>query len=550
MKKWRIIFEEKDSRGQHKVEDVIRIILRNRGFETKKEIDNFLNPDINDISLKSCLIDISEFDKFKKRILNAIDSNEKIIIFGDYDVDGICSTAILWETLYCKTKSVLPYIPDRVDEGYGLSVKGVENVLSKNPDTKVIITVDNGIVAYDAVDFANSKGIDVIISDHHVKGDRLPRAFCILHTTLLCGAGIAWIISKELGFENKEKIHEKIGLATLATIADLVPLIGNNRAIVREGLEILKQTKRIGLKELLSEAGVANEGISVYAIGHIIAPRLNATGRIQSAMNALRLLCTNNTQKARRLASMLGSINRERQELTQESVLHAKLFAIENSYSSKITVVAHQSYNPGVIGLIASQLVESYYRPAFAISIGENVSKGSARSIKGVNIIELIRSVSHTFIEAGGHPMAAGFSVETKRIEEFSKALAKKADEIVTDEILERHINIDMVLPFELITKNLVSEVAKLEPFGMGNFEPTFATEKVDIVEVRKIGREKNHYKLKISKNGKVFDAVAFKFADKLDIAEGNKIDIVYTIDENLWNGKKTLQLKIRDLRN
>jgi len=548
MKHWQIIHQETGDRGQKTVAEIVKILLKNRNLVSQKDINKFLNPDINRTTLASVGIDEKEFLKFKKRIEKAIENNEKIVIFGDYDVDGITSCAILWETLYARTKKVIPYIPDRADEGYGLSIKGIENVLVSNPDTKLIITVDNGIVAFDAIEFANKKGIDVIVTDHHVKGKKLPNAFCILHTTSLCGGGIAWVLAKELAFESKKKISEKLELATLATVADLVPLTNDNRAIVREGLKVLENTNRIGLKELLKEAGVQKQALSVYTIGHVIAPRLNATGRIQSAMNALRLLCTNDLSKAESLAKMLGGVNRDRQVLTEESVNHAKLLAIENS-SSHITIVSDSSYNQGVIGLVASQLVEIYYKPAIAIAIGDRVSKGSARSISGVNIIELLRSVSEQLIEAGGHPMAAGFSVATEHIEEFVKALEKKASEVVTEEHLKRYLKIDVLISFPIISMEFLEAIGKLEPYGMGNPEPVFATKNVLIVESRKIGREQNHLKMKVESEGKTFGALAFGMANKVDLSTGDVVDIAYTIDKNEWNGKVELQIKIKDIK-
>lgn len=547
MKKWRIL-EKGGIKKIENIDQVISILFNNRNLKTPEEITRFLTPDINNISIDSIGIDQKEVIKFKKRVERAIVNSESIVIFGDYDVDGICGSAILWETLFSKSKKVTPYIPDRIDEGYGLSVRGIDNVLKNNPDVKLIITVDNGIVANDAVEYAKTKGIDVIITDHHVKGKILPKALSILHTTSLCGAGIAWVIAKELDYEQQDKIEEKLGLACLATIADLVPLKEANRAIVKKGLEILSETKRPGLRELLRDAGIEKSAISVHAVGHIIAPRLNATGRIQSAMNSLRLLCTNNLDKAKELSRLLSTINKDRQGLTEESVAHAKLLAVESSYSTRINIVADKSYNQGVIGLIASHLVESYYKPSFAISIGGKISKGSARSIAGVNIIELLRSVSDSLVEAGGHPMAAGFSIETHRIEEFSKALAKKAETIITDEILDRYITIDMELSFNLITKELVERMSKLSPFGMANPEPVFATYDVEVLEMRRIGRDQNHLKFVLGKEEKVFDAVAFRMADKVDIIPGDKISIAYTVEENEWKGRANLQLKIRDI--
>ncbi len=546
MKHWKIISE---GIVPNSPDDVISIILKNRNLIKEDDVTEFLEADIGKVTLQSIGIEKEDFEKFKDRINNAFKKNEKVVIFGDYDVDGICATAILWETLYSKSKNIIPYIPDRVDEGYGLSKKGIDNVLEKNPDIKIIITVDNGIVAYEAVNYAKEKGIDVIVTDHHVKGKIEPPAYCVLHTTQLCGAGIAWVIAKELGFENPGKIDEKLELAALATIADLVPLTKNNRAIVKKGIEKLRTTRRIGLVELLKEAGIDMQMLGVHAIGHVIAPRLNATGRIQSAMNALRLLCTNDAVKAQQLSSMIGNVNRDRQELTEETVAHAKLLALERSGNSKITIVSDESYNQGVIGLVASQMVESYYRPAIAIAVGEKISKGSARSIVGVNIIELIRSVSDTIVEAGGHPMAAGFSIETHRIQEFISAITKKAEDVVTEEHLKRVLKIDMKLSFELINATLVREIDTLAPFGMENPEPLFTSENVTILNVRKIGKKQNHLKLQVEKDGVVFDAIGFGLADMTDILAGDTVAIAYHISENEWNGRKSIQLKIRDIK-
>ncbi len=545
MKRWNILQNKPLSTSK----EIVDILLKNRNIG-KNEKAEFLHPNTQTIILENVGLERKEYKKFEKRIKSAIKDNEKIIVYGDYDVDGITGSAILFETLYSSTKQVTAYIPGRVEEGYGLSMKGIDNVLEKYPDAKLIITVDNGIVANSAVDYANKKGIDVIITDHHAKGEKLPEAFCILHTTQLCGAGVAWVIAKEMKFESDEKIHQKLELAALATVADLVPLIGANRAIVKEGLEVLKKTKRLGLKELFKHARIDLNSISVYTIGHQIAPRLNASGRLTHALNALRLLCTKDPEKATKYAKMLDDTNRDRQFLTEEAVQHAKLLALEHKLNTKIMLVSHNSYNQGIIGLVASNLVESYYRPSFAISIGEDgISKGSARSISGVNIVEMLRMVSHILDEVGGHPMAAGFSLKTEKIEELHIALAKIAERLVTDEVVERVLRIDALLKFELLDKSLFKNLQSLAPFGMGNPEPVFATEKVTVEECRKIGREGNHLKLIVSKDGNKFDAVGFGLADKFEISSGDTIDVAYTIDVNEWNGKTTLQLKVRDLK-
>ncbi len=547
MKTWKVIHPQSVKNEKLDSKIVLSILLENRKIESS-DVPIFLKPQLKDITLKSSDISAKEYEIFKKRIDKAIAKSETIVIYGDYDVDGICAAAILWETIYSKTKKVIPYIPDRADEGYGLSIKGIDNILAKNPETKLIITVDNGIVAYSAVDYANTKGIDVVVTDHHVAEKKKPASVATIHTTSLCGAGIAWVLSKELAFETKEVIHEKLSLACLATVADLVPLAGNNRAIVSHGLKLLQSTKRVGIKALLREASIEENTVSTYTIGHVIAPRLNATGRIQSAMNALRLLCTKDKEKAHTLSQMLAGVNKDRQDMTEESVSHAKLLAVQNLYSERIIIVQSNNYNAGVVGLIASRLVESSYKPAFAISVGEEISKGSARSVAGVNIIELLRSIGHTLVEAGGHPMAAGFSVETSRLEEFSKALAKASEDVVTDDLLNRILKIDMVIPLSLITVKFIDEIGVLEPYGMGNPQPTFASYNVEIVEIRKIGKAQNHLKMKIREDQKIIDAVAFNFADKSDVVIGDKIDIAYTVDVNEWNGKITPQLKIKDM--
>lgn len=541
MKKWRLMTKKMPKNEK----EILDILLKNRGI-SKKLTHSFLKPDLNELELESVGINKNEFINFRKRITSAIENHEKIIIFGDYDVDGITATAILWETIYSKYKNIFPFIPDRVEEGYGISVKSLARLLHENPDVRVIITVDNGIVAYDAIDFAKSKGIDVIITDHHAKGVGVPNAHSILHTTSLCGAGIAWMIARELGYQNKRKIKELLGLAALGTIADLVPLKDANRAIVKFGIESLKKTQRKGLIALFKESAITKSEIDTYKIGYIIAPRLNASGRIQSAINSLRLLCTTDSKRAEKLARMLSSLNKERQDITSSAVDHANLLALQET-SKKIIVVASDTYNPGIIGLVASKLVEFYYRPALAISIGDKISKGSARSIHGVNIIELIRSAGSFLVEAGGHPMAAGFSMKSEMLEDFKKEILIKADQIVSEESLERFLNIDCSLAPRLINDKLIEIVGQLEPYGMENPLPIFLLENVKIIEIRKIGKKLEHLKMKLECNDQEFEAVAFGWGDKVEFAIGDKVSIAFTVEKNIWNGKSSIQLKLKD---
>jgi len=552
-KKWEVINKFKVQSSKFKVNDIITVLLDNRGIKTKKEIKAFLHPKLEDVTVESVDIDKKQLAKSLKRIQKAIEEKEKIIVYGDYDVDGITGTAILWETLHGLGAHVLPYIPHRVDEGYGLSIKGLENVQTKFPDCSVIITVDNGIVANDAVKFAKKLGMDVIITDHHTIGEKEPEAFAIVHTTKLCGASVAYLLSQNIKNENTEHLD----LVALATVADLVPLTRANRTLLKTGLDCLRNTNRIGLKELFYEAGIDPRKIGVYEIGHIIAPRMNAMGRLESAMDSLRLLCTKNPEKAKLLANKLGVTNRERQLLTQASALHAiERVKGEGGRGKNLLFIAEETYEEGIIGLIAGKLVEVYYKPSIVIAKGEKISKASARSVSGFNIIAFIRMASDHLINAGGHPMAAGFTVETEKIELLQEALEKLAQEHVHDGLLTRILKIDCEIPLEMITQELYDSLQQLAPFGMANPEPTFVSRDVIIEDVRAIGREKNHLKLLLKSydsfkvNGKGIEGIAFGMGERIDeLKPGSRVDIAYVIEENEWNGRKKLQIKIKDIK-
>lgn len=552
MKKWEILYDSSDGNGLNSIDDFIRILLQNRGLHTQHAIEKFINPSFSDLTLDFVGIDKQQVAKTIARLKDAIVKQEQIIIYGDYDVDGITSSAILWETLHHSLGAkVMPYIPHRVEEGYGLSLQGIENVLLKYPETKIIITVDNGIVAHAAVDFANSKELDVIITDHHVASDVLPTAFSIVHTTKLCGAGVAYMLSQELkktfGVIDGDDLLE---LATLGTIADLVPLQDGNRIIVKYGLPNLRMTKRLGLSALFEEAGITRDSLDVYDIGHIIAPRLNATGRMASAMDSLRLLCTHDRERASELASLLGVTNKERQSVMIDATKHA-IDTIKNGNApvKKILIAVHDEYPEGVIGLVAGRIVEEFYRPAIVISKGEKHSKGSVRSINGFNIIEFLRNSSEFFVNVGGHPMAAGFTIETDKIAAMQEALERLA-EAMDDGILIRTIKVDCEIPLAVVTERFYTALRQLSPFGMANAEPTFVSRGLTIGDMRVLGKEGRHLRLSLSGPNAVMEAIAFgmgELAKELHI--GDMIDVVYTVDENNWNGRKKLQLKVKDLK-
>lgn len=416
---------------------------------------------------------------------------------------------------------------------------------------KLIITVDNGIVAYDAVDFANSLNIDVIVTDHHVPSSeeesKQPNAFEIVHTTKLCGAGVAYMLAQEL--KDTQDIH--LELVALGTVADLVPLTGANRIFVYHGLKKLQQTKRVGLLELYKEAGLEKENVDAYAIGHIIAPRLNAMGRMEYAMESLRLLCTPKKERASLLANKLGVTNRERQQLTQSTVIHARLSVLQKTDMKKLLFLQNETYEQGVIGLVAGRLVEEFYRPAIVLSRGEKYSKASARSIAGFNIIEFIRSASEFLVDAGGHPMAAGFTVETEKLDALQKALEEMAEKLVHDDLLIKSLAIDCELDLGSIYLEVYQGIQQLAPFGMKNPEPVFAARGVIINEAKVVGKDKRHLKLKLQiKDSKPLDAIAFGMGDRSkELRVGEKIDVAYSLSLDTWNGNRKLQLKIKDIK-
>ncbi len=539
MKKWEIL-------GKLENDDVIPVLLHNRGLKTKKDIENFLHPP-NPYSLKPSDVEInkSSLTLAANRIKRAIKNKESVVVYADYDADGITSGAIMWETLHHLGANVMPYIPHRVDEGYGLSVKGIDAVRELYHPT-LIITVDHGITAKEKVAYASTLGIDVIVTDHHVKPAALPHC-TIIHTTRLCGAGVSWFVAKEIldHFKQTEIAvqHELLALAAIGTIADMVPLIGPNRSIVKEGLIVINKTQRIGLDALIREASLMKGTIATYEVSHILAPRLNAMGRIEHALDALRLLCTHRENKARELAQKLGLTNKERQQLTVETALHAKNLVPKTL--KKLIFLAHETYNQGVIGLVAGKLVEEYYRPAVVVAKGEIYSKASARSIAGFNIVEAIRSNSDILVDVGGHPMAAGFTIETKNLPLLQRRLEELAEKELDENKLTRKLRVDMEIPLEVVTEELWKSIQDLQPFGFGNPEPVFITTGIIVDDIRLVGNDGKHLKLRLSG----VDAIAFGMGDIYGkLKQGEAIDIAYTIDLDTWNGNRRLQLKIKDI--
>ncbi len=536
--KWEVVSKQKQK-------DLIKNLLINRGIESNREIDEFLHPELAKVTAKNVEINIAGLKKAVTRINQAIKGKQKIIIYGDYDVDGVCASAILWEILNDLGAQVLPFIPSRFEQGYGLSKEGIETLISENR-VDLIITVDNGIVANNAVEFANSKGIDVIITDHHTPSKTLPNACSIVHTTKLCGAGVAYLLAQEFKVEQSEHLE----LVALATVADLVPLTNANRTLLYFGLQSLRKTKRPGLLALFQSAGISAKDIGVYEIGHIIAPRLNAMGRMENATDSLRLICTTNKNRATDLARTLSNTNFQRQQATIESLSLARE-KVNKKNLKKLIFVEDEKFQQGIVGLVAGRLVEEYYLPSIVISRGSRYSKASARSVKGFNITEFLRGAKDLLVDVGGHPMAAGFTVETEKLEALEEKLLIEIEKKLNVKDLEKSLRIDMQLFEDLITLKTYHDLQQLAPFGMGNPEPTFLTKNLIVENIRIIGNDGKHLKLqfKTQNSNLKIDGIYFKGAEKVKLNVGERVDIVYTLDKNVWNGNTNLQLKIKDVK-
>lgn len=577
---WQILGKLKQTKADLRREEIIKILLKNRGLMTKKQREEFLqSKGLEEITLKEVGISERALKRAIKRIKQAIQKKEKMVIYGDYDADGICGTAILWETLRDLGAEVLPFIPDREKEGYGLNKKGVNKVLNNS----LIITVDNGITSFEGVEYAKGKGVEVIITDHHltrqqVTGDTrqekkiYPEACAVVHTTQLSGSGVAWVFAKELlrvlGKEKTQKdfYRKNTELAMIGTIADLSELHGLNRVMVRAGLKYLRKTERLGLWELFKKASLAPKNIEVWQISFIIAPRLNATGRLEDAMDSLRLLCTQNRSQAKQLAEKLDQINRERQALTEKTLNHARNLLLKKAKATPpLIFLASREYHQGVVGLVAGKLMEEFWRPAIVVSLLDDFGKASARSIPGVNIIELIREGGDLLIDAGGHPMAAGFTVEKRNLGKLEKTLKKAMKKKLKKEFLQRQLLIDCEIKLRDITWDLYEQLDEFAPFGIGNPRPLFVTRKLRIVNARSVGNGNKHLKLRLDdpetqRVEKIragfeprdfpINGIAFNFghlSEKLN--PGDLVDLCYALEKNVWNGQKSLELKIKDIK-
>ncbi|MBI2086422.1 single-stranded-DNA-specific exonuclease RecJ [Candidatus Daviesbacteria bacterium] len=514
-----------------KSQDLIEQLLINRGIETDKEREQFFNPKISQFEKD---LEIFGIKKASSRILQAIEKGQLIIIIGDYDVDGICGSAILYKGLTSMGAKVLPYIPHREKEGYGLSKLGLE--FARDSGASVVITVDNGIVALSQAKFAKKLGLDLIITDHHIPLAQKPDAYEIVHSTKMCGAAVAWCLIRNL--ITKDLANDLLQFVAIATVCDLIPLTGLGRAFVFEGLKVLNRTANPGLSALINDSGIHAGSISSYELGYIIGPRLNAIGRLAHAIDSLRLLCTKDPIKAKKLSRLLCQTNLKRQQITALAMEQAKaMLEVKN----KIHVLFSNKWSVGIIGLVAGKITDEYFSPTIAISLGETVSKGSARSIDGINIVELIRMHSDILIDVGGHPGAAGFSILSKHIETFKKRMEDYAINLSEN---EKVLEVEAELEAKQINKNLVQSLQKFEPFGFGNRRPIFATYNMKVSDFRTVGNGKH---LKFKSDG--LDAIAFGMGGVAkSLLSGQLIDLAFIPELDTYNGFEKIQLKVKDI--
>ncbi|HWS48624.1 MAG TPA: DHHA1 domain-containing protein [Candidatus Methanoperedens sp.] len=521
------ILSDKTITRETPLETLLTLLLKNRQITSSK---TFLNPPFPEFELDST--------KAIKLIQKYIDMQKNILIYGDYDVDGLTSTAILWQSLYPLNKNIIPFIPHRETDGYGFKASSFFRLeKEKNINFNLLITVDNGIVA-DA-EFAKIKkkypNIKILVIDHHIANGKLKNIDALFHSVKTSAAALAYFVAK-----NFSKSAD-LSLAALGVVADCQPLLDINRSLVVHGLIELKLNPSPGLKKLLEISGAKIDNLSVYDLGFLIGPRLNAVGRLSDPTDALRLLCSRNATEADKYAKVLNSFNTKRQDLQKESLESAdKNIDIKN----KVVFIA-DDYNPGIIGLIAGRLTEKYSLPSIIIAKNGEVAKGSCRSIPEVNIIEVLRKYNDLFVDLGGHPGAAGFSILDKNIHKLKKKLLNYFSIHLLNYSAQKSITIDAKMDIDAINLKNIKLIKSLEPFGIGNSQPLFLFENLIIESKKILGQNQSHLKLKVSG----IDAIAFKKADlEPDLKIGDSINLVAYLDANTWNSHTFPQLIVKEI--
>jgi len=541
------------------VPPIISRILLNRGIDTIEKAKLFFRGKMENLYDPFLL---SDMEKAVDRIIGAIQKKEKILIYGDYDVDGITSVSMLYLLLKQLGADVRFYIPHRVQEGYGISLAGIDE--AARHDIDLIISVDCGITAIKEVQHAYQLNMDVIISDHHEPGNQLPAAYAILNPKCesshypfqeLAGVGVAYKLAQALVTalnRDESLVKDYVDLVAIGSAADIVPLIDENRIFVKEGLRRLNETERPGLRALLDVAGLSNRPIGTGQVVFVIAPRINAVGRMGNAERAVDLLTTRDPIHAREVANILETENRLRKNIDEETFQTAQQIVDENFDLSNHygLVLAQQGWHPGVIGIVASRVVEKYYRPTVMISIEDNIGKGSARSIAGFDIYLALKQCKDLLIGYGGHKYAAGLTIERDKIDAFRQRFNDIASQKLDEELLSPKLRIESEIRLGEINGRLFKYLKLLAPFGPQNMRPVFLSQKLQVVGTPTIVGN-NHLKFKVRQDGVVLDAIGFNLGDliyRIEPGESN-LDMAYVIEENTYQGRTTLQLRVKDLR-
>ncbi|MGA8263312.1 MAG: single-stranded-DNA-specific exonuclease RecJ [Ignavibacteriaceae bacterium] len=540
--------------------EVLARLLIHRDIKNFSQSKSFFRPAIESL-YDPFLMDGMEVAT--TRVIKALTENQPICIYGDYDVDGTCSTALLYMFLKELGANVEYYIPKRLTEGYGLSQSGIDYVKSRN--VSLLISVDCGITAVEETNYANELGIDLIICDHHQPKEQIPKAFAVLDPLkpncnypfkYLSGAGVAFKlaqgVSERIG--KRELPMQYLDLVALAGAADIVPLVDENRVLVKEGLNLINNNPRPGIGALIDISNLSPGNLSSGQIVFTIAPRINAAGRLGDAERAVELFVTKDKNKAKEFANILESENYQRRKI-DENTLGEALNIIENSLDLdvEIPIVLHQeSWHPGVIGIVASRLVEKYYRPTVMLTTVDGVAKGSARSIANFNIYEALEKCQDVLIHFGGHKAAAGLAVEIDKLEEFKQKFSQVVKESMSSEDFSPEIKIDSQLKFSEITPKFLRIIDQFAPFGPGNMRPVFLSEDVEIAGMPRIVGH-NHLLASLKQRGsdKIFDAIGFNMGEYYDLIKNNhhQIDIVYSIDKMARDGRSFPQFRFKDLK-
>ena len=544
-------------------------VLYNRGLRSSAEVKAFL---AGIDAVRENPYKLRDMTPAVSRIIRAIERGETICVYGDFDADGVTATALLVTALQAAGGRVGPYIPDRVDEGYGLNLDALERIATR---AQLVITVDCGIRSIVEVARAVQLGLDVIVTDHHSVGPQLPAALAVINPRRkdcpskfdrLAGVGVAYRLAQavlravaqkkgsRLTEEQVADLEENLlDFVAIGTVADMMPLLGENRSLVRRGLVQLNRAQRPGLESLLAHADLRKGAVDTTAISFRIAPRINAAGRLAHAKLAYELLRTNDPTKAYTLTMELEALNQQRQNLTTDAQLEAEeQLATQQNGNPALFIVSSPRFLPGIVGLVAGKLTERFYRPVVVIEQGESESRGSARSIREFNISAALDQVSHYLLRHGGHSRAAGFTVQTPRLAEFSTALQEVAHHtLAAHSDLRPTLSIDAVVAFDQINWNLLEQFARLEPTGQENALPLLLCHNVRVRETRTIGQRK-HLRMVLDDGqaSLVLDAVAFNQAEwGKHLHEGSRIDIVFQVEANEWQGRRVLQLNVQDMR-